>query len=265
MGFLQSRRGGMMDFTVLTLFPDMFSALLAGGITKRSVESHHISIETIDIRDFARDRHHTADDRPYGGGCGMVMKPEPLAGAIRHAKDRHPEAYTLLLTPQGRLFNQGLAQELARCDGVILVCGHYEGVDERICQEMVDDELSIGDYVLSGGELAAMVVIDAISRLLPGALGNEQSADDDSFSTGLLEYPQYTRPRSFEGVRVPDILLSGNHGAIRQWRRQASLVRTFLKRPDLLLDHPLTLGDMEFLKKLHQDIETIIDKHSTTS
>ncbi len=254
-----------MNFTALTLFPEMFSALLVGGITKRSVESQHISIETIDIRDFAHDRHRTTDDRPYGGGCGMVMKPEPLAAAIRHAKGMHPEAYTFLLTPQGRLFDQGLAEELAGCSGVTLVCGRYEGVDERICQEMIDDELSIGDYVLSGGELAAMVVIDAVCRLLPGALGNEQSAEEDSFSTGLLEYPQYTRPRSFEGVQVPDILLSGNHGAIKQWRRQTSLVRTFLKRPDLLLDQPLAPGDMEYLEKLHQDIETIIEKHSAVS
>lgn len=254
-----------MNFTVLTLFPEMFSALLMGGIIKRSVESRRIAIETIDIRDFAEGRHRTVDDRPYGGGCGMVMKPEPLAGAVRHAKRRHPEAYTILLTPQGRLFNQGLARELAGYAGLILVCGRYEGIDERICLGLVDEELSIGDYVLTGGEPAAMVIIDAVSRLVPGALGNEQSAEDDSFSTGLLEYPQYTRPKSFEGAQVPDVLLSGNHRAIRQWRRQASLVRTFLKRPDLLLDQPLTPGDIVFLEKLHQDIETIIEKHSRTS
>ncbi len=254
-----------MDFTVLTLFPEMFSVLLAGGITRRSVEGHHISIETMDIRDFAKGRHRTTDDRPYGGGCGMVMKPEPLAGAIQQAKDAHPGAYTLLLTPQGRSFDQALARVLAGCDGIILICGHYEGVDERVCQEMVDDELSIGDFVLSGGELAAMVVIDAVSRLVPGTLGNEQSAEEDSFSTGVLEYPQYTRPSSFQGTQVPDVLLSGNHGVIKQWRRQASLVRTFLKRPDLLWDHPLTPGDIGFLEKLHQDIEAIIDKHSAES
>jgi tRNA (guanine37-N1)-methyltransferase len=255
-----------MNFTVLTLFPEMLSALLVGGVTKRAIESNHLSIETVDIRDFTQDRHRTADDRPFGGGCGMVMKPEPLAGAIRHAKSRHPEAYTLLLTPQGRLFDHRLAQDLAGCDGgVILICGHYEGVDERIRHEMVDDGLSIGDYVLSGGELAAMVVIDAVSRFLPGALGNADSAQEDSFSTGLLEYPQYTRPRSFEGAQVPDVLLSGNHGAIRQWRRHASLIRTFLKRPELLLDYPLTPGDMEFFVKLQQDIETIIGKNSGTS
>ncbi|NVM20548.1 MAG: tRNA (guanosine(37)-N1)-methyltransferase TrmD [Desulfobacterales bacterium] len=254
-----------MDFTVLTLFPEMFSALLVGGIIKRAVESRRISIEAIDIRDFATDRHGIVDDRPYGGGCGMVMKPEPLAGAIRHAKKRHPEAYTLMLTPQGRLFDQALARELPGYAGLILICGRYEGVDERISQDLVDGELSIGDYVLTGGELAAMVVIDAVTRLIPGALGGEQSAEEDSFSTGLLEYPQYTRPRSFEGVHVPDVLLSGDHGAISRWRRQASLIRTLLKRPDLLLGQPLRPGDMEFLEKLRQHIETIIEKHSTAS
>lgn len=251
-----------MNFTVLTLFPEMFSALQVGGIVKRSVESHLISIETIDIRDFATDRHRTVDDRPYGGGCGMVMKPEPLAGAIRHAKGKHPEAHTVLLTPQGRLFDHGLARELAGFAGLILICGRYEGIDERICQDLVDEELSIGDYVLTGGELAAMVVIDTVNRLIPGALGNEESADEDSFSTGLLKHPQYTRPRSFEEAQVPDVLVSGNHEAIRQWRRQASVTRTFLKRPDLLLDQPLTSEDVKYLKRLHQDIEAIIEKHS---
>jgi len=253
-----------MNFTVLTLFPEMFSALLVGGMIKRAVESNCISIETIDIRNFAKAPHRTVDDRPYGGGSGMVMKPEPLAEAIRDAKQRHPGAYTLVLTPQGRVFDHGLARELAGCAGLILVCGRYEGLDDRICQDLADEELSIGDYVLTGGELAAMVVIDAVGRLLPGTLGNEQSAQEDSFSTGLLEYPQYTRPRSFDGSQVPDILLSGNHGAIRQWRRQASLVQTFLRRPDLLLDQPLTSEDIAFLEKLHRDIEVTLEKQSKT-
>lgn len=255
----------MMNFTVLTLFPEMFYSFKAGGIIKRSIETQRISIETIDIRDFATDRHRTVDDRPYGGGCGMVMKPEPLAGAIREAKARHSESHTLLLSPQGRMFDHGLALELTGYSELILICGRYEGIDERVCQDFVDEELSIGDYVLSGGELAAMVVIDTVSRLIPGALGNEQSAEEDSFSTGLLKYPQYTRPRSFEGGNVPEILLSGNHVAIGQWRRQAAIVRTFLKRPDLLLDQVLTLEDIESLEKLHNDIETIIRKHSATS
>jgi tRNA (guanine37-N1)-methyltransferase len=256
----------MMQFTVLTIFPEMFSALLVGGgIVKRAIEHQYISVETINIRDFAKDRHRVVDDRPYGGGCGMVMKPEPLAEAIRQAKKKDPEAYTLLLTPQGRIFNQSVAQKLAQCGGVIMVCGRYEGIDERVREHLVDDELSIGDYVLTGGELAAMVVIDTVSRLIPGTLGNEGSARDDSFSTGLLEYPQYTRPKSFEGANVPEVLLSGDHGAIREWRRQASLVRTILNRPDLFMEQPLTRDDIEFMKKLQQDIKTIIGKHSTAS
>jgi tRNA (guanine37-N1)-methyltransferase len=254
-----------MDFTVLTLFPEMFSLLDVGGIVKRSVDSALISIEPVDIRGFTTDRHRTVDDRPYGGGAGMVMKPEPLAGAIRRAKKKHTDACVVLLSPQGRLFDHGMAQHLAGLSNLILICGRYEGVDERICQELVDEELSIGDFVLTGGELAAMVVIDAVSRLLPGALGNEQSAQEDSFSTGLIKHPQYTRPRSFEQSQVPEVLLSGNHEAIRQWRRQASIIRTFLKRPDLLSDLPLTSEDVGFLKKLQRDIEALIDRHSATS
>ena len=253
-----------MNFAVLTIFPEMFSALMVGGIIKRSVDNNRVSVQTLDIRDFAGDRHRTVDDRPYGGGCGMVMKPEPLADAIRYAKDRHPGSYTLLLSPQGRLFDHVMARQLADLPGLILVCGRYEGIDERICDNFVDEELSIGDYVMSGGELAAMVVIDAVTRLLPGALGNEESAGEDSFSRGLLKHPQYTRPDSFAGVEVPDVLLSGDHGAIRQWRREASLVQTFLKRPDLLLDQPLKAEDIAFLKLLQNDIKAIIEKHSTT-
>lgn len=254
-----------MNFTILTIFPKMFSALLAGGIVRRAIEGEHISVEPIDIRDFTKDRHRTVDDRPYGGGCGMVMKPEPLAEAIRDARKKHPESHTLLLTPQGRLFDQRVAQELAGRKGLILVCGRYEGIDERIREHLVDEELSIGDYVLTGGELAAMVVIDAVSRLIPGTLGGDDSAQEDSFSTGLLEHPQYTRPRSFEGTDVPDVLLSGDHGAVKTWRRQASLFRTVLSRPDLLADYCLTKSDMEFMKRLQRDIETIIDTHSTGS
>jgi tRNA (guanine37-N1)-methyltransferase len=254
-----------MNFTVLTIFPEMFSALQTGGIVKRAIEGAYISLESIDIRDFAKDRHHTVDDRPYGGGCGMVMKPEPMAEAIRHARQKHPESCTILLTPQGRLFNQRVAEKLAECRGLILVCGRYEGIDERIREHLVDDELSIGDYVLTGGELAAMCVIDAVSRLIPGALGGENSAQEDSFSTGLLEHPQYTRPRSFEGANVPEVLLSGDHGAVKQWRRQASLVRTVLNRPDLLMEQPLTRSDLEFMKRLQREIKTIISKYSAAS
>ncbi len=254
-----------MNFTVLTLFPEMFSALQAGGIISRSIESRHISIETIDIRALTTDRHRTVDDRPYGGGCGMVMKPEPLAAAIRYAKERHPGADTVLLTPQGRIFDQEMAGKLAGCSDLILICGRYEGVDERVCLELVDMEISVGDFVLTGGELGAMVIIDAVSRLIPGTLGNEQSAQEDSFSTGMLEYPQFTRPRSFEGAEVPEVLLSGNHGAICRWRRQASLIRTFLKRPDMMEHQGLSKEDLQFLKELQKDIGRILEKHAATS
>lgn len=254
-----------MKFTVLTLFPEMFSILSVGGVLKKSVDSKLVSIETIDIRDFAADRHRTVDDRPYGGGCGMVMKPEPLAGAIRSAKQADHEVPVVLLSPQGRLFDHGLARDLAEAKGVILVCGRYEGIDERVCQELVDEELSIGNYVLSGGELAAMVVIDTVSRLIPGTLGNGRSAREDSFAEGVLKHPQYTRPRRSEQGQVPEVLLSGDHEAIRQWRRQAAIVRTFLKRPDLLLDKDMCSEDMAFLRKLQQDIKSILDRHSTRS
>jgi tRNA (guanine37-N1)-methyltransferase len=254
-----------MRFTVLTLFPEMFAALQAGGIIKRSAESRIISIETIDIRAFATDRHRTVDDRPYGGGCGMVMKPEPLAKAIRIAKDNRPSAYTILLTPQGRIFDQGVAQALAKCSELILVCGRYEGVDERVCERLVDMELSIGDFVLTGGELGAMVVIDAVSRLIPGALGNDRSAQDDSFATGMLEHPQYTRPDCFEGDSVPDILLSGDHGQIARWRRQASLIRTLLKRPDLLERQQLEEDDLTCLKAFQKRLECIFGKKTAGS
>ncbi|MBW1895982.1 MAG: tRNA (guanosine(37)-N1)-methyltransferase TrmD [Deltaproteobacteria bacterium] len=254
-----------MIFTVLTIFPEMFSSLLVGGIVKRAIEADYITVESINIRDFAKDRHRTVDDRPYGGGSGMLMKPEPLSEAIREAKEKYPEACTILLTPQGRLFDQRLAEQLLGHTSVILVCGRYEGIDERVREHLVDDELSIGNYVLTGGELAAMVVIDAVTRLVPGTLGSEASAREDSFSCGLLEHPQYTRPRSFEGTDVPEVLLSGNHAAIKEWRQRASIVQTILKRPDLLIGYPLSEDDMDFLKELQQDIKNIIGKHSGAS
>ncbi len=255
----------MINFITLTIFPEMFNSFWSYGIIRKGIEQKKISVSTINIRDFAEGKHRVTDDRPYGGGCGMVMKPEPVAAAIRHARKKHPEAYTLLLTPQGQLFNQGLAQKLADQPGLILVCGRYEGIDERILEHLVDDELSIGDYVLTGGELAAMVVIDAVTRLIPGTLGGEYSAEEDSFSTGLLEYPHYTRPRSFEGAEVPEVLLSGNHAAIKEWRRQASVVRTLLKRPDLLMDKHLSSDDIRFMTKLQKDLKTIMGNHSTAS
>lgn len=247
------------------MFPDMFSGFLAAGIVKRAIEARCMSVDVVDIRGFATDRHRTVDDRPYGGGCGMVMKPEPLAMAIGEAKARNPEAQTILLSPQGKPFDQRLAQELCHEKGLILVCGRYEGVDERVSQLLVDMELSIGDFILTGGELASMIVMDAIARLLPGSLGNDRSALEDSFADGGLDHPQYTRPRCFEGECVPDVLLEGDHGAIRQWRQRTSLIQTLFKRPDLLYGRQLSAQEITILKKLRQDVETILESHASIS
>lgn len=247
-----------MDFTVLTIFSEMIDVFLAHGIVRRAIEAGAITAGTIDIRDFASGRHREVDDRPYGGGNGMVMKPEPLAAAIRFAKKRRPQALVVLLTPQGSVFSQKTAEELARAArDLILVCGRYEGVDERICREFVDEELSVGDFVLTGGEVAAMIVVDAVTRLLPGALGGEQSAEKETFGNGRLEHAQFTRPAVFEGRKVPETLLSGNHAAIEQWRLEDSLKRTFLKRPDLLKRQPVDDREKEILKKWCREIETI--------
>jgi len=251
-----------MDFSVLTIFPDMFRQFWEYGIIGKAIEKGHISAETINIRNFAQGRHRVTDDRPYGGGCGMVMKPEPLAGAIREAKLRSPLSATILLTPQGKPFNQETARAFAEQDGFILVCGRYEGVDERVYLDFVDHEVSIGDYVLMGGELAAMIVVEAVTRLIPGVLGGEDSAEMDSFSGDLLEHAHYTRPPGFEEKAVPDVLLSGNHGEIEKWRFETSVVRTFLKRPDLLADRELTRREVELLKQWCIRIEKIIRSQS---
>ena len=247
-----------MNFTVLSIFPEMFEPFRAHGIIRRAIERNKISVSTINIRDFAEGRHKITDDRPYGGGCGMVMKPEPLAGAIRSAQKKSPDSITIQLTPQGRVFNQKIAQQFALYDGLILVCGRYEGIDERICQNFIDDEISIGDYVLTGGELASMVLIDAVTRLIPGVLGGVDSAEKDSFSDDLLEHAQYTRPETFEGENVPAVLLSGHHKKIEEWKLETSLIRTFLKRKDLLTNRLLTKQEIEILKKWCLDIEKII-------
>lgn len=251
-----------MDFTVLTIFPDMVRAFWRYGMVGRAIERNLISARAIDIRDFTADRHRTADDRPYGGGCGMVMKPEPLAGAIRKARQRSPGATTLLLTPQGRPFNQQMARSFAAEDGFVLVCGRYEGVDERISLDFVDHEVSIGDYILTGGELAAMIVIEAVARLVPGVLGGEDSAELDSFSGELLEHAHFTRPPVFEGEPVPEVLLSGNHREIEKWRFESSVVRTFLKRPDLLEQRDLSRQEVELLKEWCSRIESIVQTQS---
>ncbi len=222
-----------MDFSILTIFPEIFESFLSHGIVRRAIEAGIISVNPMDLRDFAEGKHRITDDRPYGGGDGMVMKPEPLAKAIVEAKNKIPGGRTILLSPQGRPFKQSVASELSMLDGLIFICGRYEGVDERVYSH-IDEEISIGDYVLSGGELPAMVLIDSVVRLLEGALGDEGSSDDDSFSDGLLEYPHYTRPEEFRGMKVPEILLSGDHVKIAQWRDEQSIERTKKWRPDLL-------------------------------
>ena len=248
-----------MNFVVLTIFPEMFDPFWAHGIIRKAIEEQKILTSAINIRDYAEDRHQVTDDRPYGGGSGMVMKPEPLAGAIRAASRTVPGAKTVLLTPQGSVFDQGMARELASSDGLILVCGRYEGVDERVCHDLIDYEISTGDYVLTGGELAAMIVIDAVTRLIPGTLGGEQAAEKDSFADGLLEHAHYTRPRIFEGHEVPEVLLSGHHQEIDQWRLESSLMRTLLKRSDLLQKKDLDQQEIEILKKWYNQIEKILD------
>ena len=251
-----------MDFTVLTIFPDMFQEFWNYGMVGRAIDQKLIVASALDIREFTSDKHRTTDDRPYGGGCGMVMKPEPLARAIREAKQVSPLSTTLLLTPQGRPFNQEMARSFAEEDGFILVCGRYEGVDERICHDLVDHEVSIGDYILTGGELAAMIVIEAVTRLVPGVLGGEDSAALDSFSGELLEHAHFTRPPVFEGQKIPDVLLSGNHREIEKWRFESSVVRTFLKRPDLLADRALSPKEVELLKEWCSRIESIVQAQS---
>ena len=247
-----------MFFTVLTIFPEMFDPFWAHGIIRKAIEEQKILTSAINIRDYAEDRHQVTDDRPYGGGSGMVMKPEPLAGAIRAASRTAPGAKTVLLTPQGSVFDQGMARELASSDGLILVCGRYEGVDERVCHDLIDYEISTGDYVLTGGELAAMIVIDAVTRLIPGVLGGEQAAEKDSFADGLLEHAHYTRPRIFEGNEVPEVLLSGHHQEIDQWRLESSLMRTLLKRSDLLQKKDLDQQEIDILKKWYRVLKDLI-------
>ena len=236
-----------MIIDILTIFPSMVAGPITESIIGKAVTRELIDIRIINIRDYAVGPHRTTDDRPFGGGSGMIMKPEPLRAAIGDVRKNDPAARVILLSPQGRLFDQGIALELSRLSHICLVCGRYEGVDERIRNHYVDDEISIGDYVLTGGELPALVIVDAVARLLPGVLGSNESLTEESFITGLLEYPHYTRPEIFENHRVPDILLSGNHGAIRRWRRQQALLRTWEKRPDLLEKSDLSLEDEELL------------------
>jgi len=239
-----------MNFDVLTLFPGMFASPLHESILGRAIKQQLLQVRTHNLRDWADDKHLTTDDSPYGGGDGMVMKPEPVFRAVAALKEQTPAAKVLLMTPQGVPFKQHHARELAEESGLIFVCGRYEGFDERIRQTLVDTEFSLGDFVLTGGELPAMVMIDAISRHLPGVLGSSGSVTADSFSDGLLEYPQYTRPAVFEGKEVPQVLLSGNHGKVAIWRREQQLLRTLQRRPELLKHARLSEDDEKILERL---------------
>ena len=224
-----------MRIDILTLFPNMFSGPFDESIIKRAIDNNIVSIIIHNLRDWGLGKHKIVDDYPFGGGAGMVMKTEPIFEAIEAIKsqDNDSSAPVILLTPQGRVFSQKIAAELAQLEHFILICGHYEGIDERVREHLATDEISIGDYVLTGGELAAMVIVDAVVRQLPGVLGSEESAAEDSHTTGLLEYPQYTRPPVYRGWEVPQVLLSGNHAQIAKWRREQSILRTFIRRPDL--------------------------------
>jgi tRNA (guanine37-N1)-methyltransferase len=239
-----------MRLDILTLFPDLFSSFLKESILGRAIERGMVDIRLTDIRTFARGPHRQADDRPYGGGDGMVMKPGPICRALESLERRGDRSLVVLLTPQGERFDQPTAWAFSRLDQLILICGRYEGVDERVRTAHVDREVSIGDYILSGGELGAMVVVDAVCRLIPGVLGGERSNLEDSFQEGLLEYPHYTRPRVFNGVEVPAVLLSGDHEKIQLWRRAQSLRRTLERRPDLLEKAELTEEDQALLAEI---------------
>jgi len=245
-----------MRFDILTLFPGMFCGPFDESIIKRGVDKQLIDIAIHNIRDWACDRHQTTDDAPYGGGAGMVMKVEPLTACIESVKARHPASTVVMTSPQGRRLTHQVAAELAQLEGLIIVCGRYEGIDERVRTLCIEDDLSIGDFVLTGGEIAAMTIVDAVSRLIPGVLGSEESAESDSFCDGLLEYPQYTRPPQFRGLNVPEILLSGNHALIRKWRRRESLRKTRLLRPDLMSGLPLTKEDRKLLAELDREDAT---------
>ena len=240
-----------MHIDILTLFPQMFQGIFDSSIIKRASEQNLVSIGVHNIRDYTHDKHHTADDYPYGGGAGMVLKPEPIFEAVESI-ERKADVPVILLSPQGRLFSQQVAQELSRYSHLILICGHYEGVDERVREHLATDEISIGDYVLSGGELAAMVVIDAVFRLVPGVLGSEASPLDDSHVAGLLEYPQYTRPDTYRGWSVPEVLLSGNHAQIDNWRREQAIRRTYKHRPELLDKAELSSDEKRLVERLRQ-------------
>jgi len=244
-----------MRFDIVTIFPALFTGPFDHGVVRRAVEGGLVKIGIHDLRSWTSDKHHVVDDRPFGGGAGMVLKPEPLVAAVESLKDASNRSTVVLTTPQGKLFDQKEAARLAEYDQVVVLCGRYEGVDERVVEAVVDEEYSIGDVVLSGGELAAAIIVDATTRLLPGVLGCEDSASEDSFSNeaGLLDYPHYTRPSEFRGLKVPEVLLGGNHAEIARWRRQQALERTSKRRPDLFERLQLSDEDREFLDTLNEN------------
>ncbi|SLM27944.1 tRNA (guanine-1-)-methyltransferase [Desulfamplus magnetovallimortis] len=247
-----------MKFTVLTLFPEMVDAFFSHGMIARAIENELVKASTVNIRDFAFNRHNSVDDRPYGGGCGMVMRPEPLFAAIHEAKRFSSDSRVILMSPQGAPFDQARAVDMASSSqDFVFVCGRYEGIDERVFLSCVDEELSIGDYVMTGGELAAMVIMDAVIRLVPGVLGGDASAELDSFRNNRLEHAHYTRPSVYNGMSVPDVLLSGNHEKIEKWRQSSSLKRTLLKRPDLFDKRPFSSEEKDILKKWYHEMEQI--------
>lgn len=245
----------MLRIDILTLFPEMFKGVFGESIIKRAVSNNLLDIHTMNFRDFAFSKHKNVDDIPFGGGSGMVLKPEPLFGAVRFLKEttHFENRRVILLSPEGKVFNQEKAKELASYDQLIFICGHYEGFDARVSKYLADEVISIGDFVLTGGELPAMMITDAVARMVPGVLGSEDSAPTDSFYNGLLEHPQYTRPRDFEGMQVPEVLFSGNHAKINQWRREEALRTTYEKRPDLLSNVQLDEKDKAFLSTLKKN------------
>lgn len=242
----------MIRFDVLTIFPEMLQSPLEFSLLKKAREKGLIEVGLHNIRDWAQDKHRMTDDAPYGGGCGMVMKVEPVARAVAAVKQPGEASLVVLMTPQGEIFNQNIAAELARLEQIILICGRYEGVDERVREHLADREISLGDYILTGGELSALVVIDATARLVPGVLGNDDSASRESFSQGLLEYPQYTRPVQYSGWQVPEVLQSGNHARIERWQRIEALRRTWRRRPELLEKTELGSEDRKLLEEIKQ-------------
>src|SRR6056297_3439560 len=245
-----------MRFDILTLFPEMFNGPFSDSMIKKARENGIIDINLIDIRDYTTDKHNTADDYPYGGGAGMVLKVEPIYYALADITEDFSQSTTnILLTPRGQKLDQSMVKDLSGKDRLVLICGHYEGIDERIRNNFVDQEVSIGDYVLTGGEIPAMVLVDAVARLLPGVLGHDESKKNDSFYNGILDYPHYTRPQEFKGMEVPEILLSGNHQLVDRWRKKEALKRTYLMRPDLIENTELTQDQQELLREIKEEIE----------